>query len=143
MIEALKKQHPDVPGLNAQELSQMLKAKESSVVVVDVRSSAEREVSTVNGAISKDEYENRQKQAEDVSDQLIVAYDTFGYRAIKWIEQQKKIGLKNVLFLEGGVIAWAHAKGQFIDDKGRPTSKVHVLNKAWALLPDSYEAISD
>lgn len=133
MIEALKKQHPDSPGLNAEELSQMREGQ-TPLTLVDVRSPTEREVSTLPGA---------QTSADFSSDQLVVVYDTFGYRAIDWIEKQKTQGLKNALFLEGGVIAWAHAGGEFVDGEGLPTKKVHVLNEAWAMLPDGYEAISE
>lgn len=141
MVAALLKQHPDSAGLNARELSQMLDDDSSPVILVDVRTPVEREVSTLPGAVSKETFHQRQEDRDESP--LVVAYDTFGYRAIEWIENQKKDGLKNALYLEGGVIAWAHASGAFVNSKNQGTQKVHVLNEAWALLPDDYEAISE
>lgn len=138
MVAALIKQHPETPGLNARELTQMLE-DQSSVTLVDVRTPVEREVSTLPGAHSKESFQ----QLKNPGDQLIVVYDTFGYRAVEWIKNQNKKGLKNALYLEGGVIAWAHAGGSFVDPENQTTQKVHVLNEAWALLPDNYEAISE
>lgn len=139
MVAALIKQHPETPGLNAQELAQMLTDDESYVILVDVRTPFEREVSTLPGAHSKESFQ----QLKNPGDQLVVVYDTFGYRAIEWLKSQKNKGPKNVLYLEGGVIAWAHANGNFVDPENQTTQKVHVLNEAWALLPDNYEAISE
>jgi rhodanese-related sulfurtransferase len=138
MIEALGKQHPETPGLNAQELLAMLDEK-SSLILVDVRTPHELKVSKIPGAHSKESY----GQLTTQSNQIIVVYDTFGYRAIEWIQKQKEEGVKNLLYLQGGVIAWAHANGSFVDQDNKITPKVHVLNEAWALLPDNYEAISE
>lgn len=138
MVQALHKQHPDTPGIRAQELSQMLKDS-STITLIDVRTPMEIEVSTLPNALSKESFQ----QLKNQTNQLIVAYDTFGYRAIEWVKAQKNSGPNNLLYLEGGVIAWAHANGNFIDPDGQKTQKVHVLNEAWALLPESYEAISE
>ncbi len=107
-------------------------ADTAKVALVDVREKREREVSTIPGAISREEFvKNRSRYRGHV----IVAYCTIGYRSGEFVE---KIGKKtNAYNLIGGVLAWAHAGRTFVIND-TATVAVHVYGKKWDLAPVRY-----
>ena len=67
---------PNVKDVHATELAMWL--KDGRAVVVDVREPKERAVSTIPGAITREEFERRREEFED---KYVAAYCTIGYRS--------------------------------------------------------------
>jgi rhodanese-related sulfurtransferase len=133
MAATLDKQFPGTPQMSKDNLPEQY-------ILVDVREKAERMVSTLPQAISIKQYEKDRKQLI-ASNQVIVAYDTLGKRAIAWVQKERALGA-NAYNLHGGLLAWAHEGGIFLDVTGNHTKRVHVYAEAWDMLPDGYEAIT-
>lgn len=140
MTETLKQQHPDFQALSVDELKKLMKEKD--YLLVDVRTSEEREVSTLPFALSKEQWTEKSAEAKKKSQLWIIAYDTLGYRSVEFLKELKTQGYQNTAYLSGGVLAWAHA-GELFFHQEKSTRRVHVSSKAWNLLPESYEAIHD
>ncbi len=132
MANTLDKQYPGIPSLTFSTL-----AKQSQLV--DLRSPAERDISTLPNAISKEEFEADPKIYQD---KQIVGFDTLGQRSIVWVSQQRAKGIE-AYNLHGGILAWAHAGGKFISPNGSETKTVHVYAQAWDMLPEGFEAITE
>ncbi len=103
------------------------------------RSSAERNISTIKNAISLDDYNADPKL---YLDKQLVAFDTMGQRSIQWVSKKRAQGL-DAYNLHGGILAWAHDGGSFVDQQGHDTKVVHVYSKAWDMLPEGFEAITE
>ena len=135
-VAEIKAEHPDVATITAVALKEALPA--GNFVLVDVRTDKERAVSTLPGAISARVFEER--LAELTSEgRTVVAYCTIGARSSDWARKMGKRGVE-VLNLEGSVLAWTHAGGEFTSASG-PTRRVHVYGRRWNLAADGYEAI--
>lgn len=120
------------PSVSAQAVKQAQRAR----IWVDVRSDKERRVSVISGAILLADLPAALKAKK----RDVVVYCTVGYRSgLTVIELQKRgIAARN---LRGGILAWLAVDGQIVDQNGKPTYKVHVYGKAWAEVPDGFEAI--
>ena len=132
MANTLDKQFPGVPSLSRSTLT-----KHSQLI--DLRSSAERNISTIKNAISLDDYNADPKL---YLDKQLVAFDTMGQRSIQWVSKKRAQGL-DAYNLHGGILAWAHDGGSFVDQQGHDTKVVHVYSKAWDMLPEGFEAITE
>ncbi len=125
---------PNVKDVHATELAMWL--KDGRAVVVDVREPKERAVSTLPGAITREEFERRR---EEFKDKYVAAYCTIGYRSGLFAKEMAEEGI-NVFNLNGSVLAWAHSGEPFVDADGNETNRVHVYGRQWNLLPEGYEA---
>lgn len=132
--EQAKTRFPNVADVTADELTQL--RKDSSVVIVDVRTEEERAVSWIPGSISKDEFESRRAE---FADSKIVAHCTIGYRSGMYAQELLASGV-DVLNLRGSILSWTHAGGELENDQG-PTKRVHVYGKPWNLAAEEYEAV--
>lgn len=131
MAKTLDKQYPGVPS--------MTKATRlKHTILVDIRSDKEQNVSRIKSAISQREYEENLTKYRD---KIPLAYDTLGQRSILWVSEKRAQGIE-AYNLHGGILAWAHAGGEFENPNGDPTKKVHVYAEAWDMLPDGFEAIT-
>lgn len=131
MAATLEKQFSGVPSFNKASLP-------SEYQFVDLREDNERLISTLPGSISKAQFEANLALYKS---KVIVAFDTLGQRSLPWVSSKRAQGLK-VFNLQGGILAWAHAGGKFVDVTGQPTKRVHVYAEAWEMLPDGFEAIT-
>lgn len=120
------------PIILATDLIKLIKAKK--VTLIDVRTEAEQKISMLPGAITQKEFE---KSPESFRSNQLIAYCTIGYRSGKFAEKFQKYKIKN---LKGGVLAWSHAKGNFIQN-GKITKKVHTYSKDWNFLNSNYQAV--
>lgn len=134
MIGEIRKDYPDVPTMSAAKLLETLKS--GDIVLVDVRTAREREVSTLPGAISADDFEAR---LPEFSDRTVVAYCTIGLRSSDYARKMRKRGV-DVLNLEGSVLAWTHVGGD-LQDAGAPTDVLHVYGRRWNLAADGYRTV--
>lgn len=131
MATTMDKQFPGVPSFSKENLP-------PEAVLVDVRSSYEREISSLPGAISKEVFAVKM---QNFKDKKVVGFDTLGKRSIAWVTNMRAQGFE-AYNLHGGILAWAHAGGEFVNAQGMPSKKVHVYAEAWDMLPDSFEAIT-
>jgi len=134
MISQVGRRFPDVKTISAAALRERLPADDT--VLVDVRSPAERAVSTLPGAITPEEFEG---QLEDLGDCTVVAYCTVGARSSKYARRMSRKGVP-VLNLEGSLLAWTHAAGELTDGSST-TTKLHVFGPRWNLAADGYEGV--
>lgn len=135
MIADYQRVFPDVPGIDASALRAALDA--DAVVLVDVRTLEERATSTIPGAISREEFEER---AHELRGSAVVTYCTIGYRSGAYAEQLLGEGWDARNFV-GSLLAWTHAGGDLVDSEGQPTQRLHVYGERWDLAPDGYETV--
>ena len=135
-VAAIKADHPDVATITAAALREALPT--GNFVLVDVRTDKEREVSTLPGAITARDFESRLEELV-AEGRTVVAYCTIGARSSSYARAMGKRGVE-VLNLEGSVLAWTHAGGDFVSKSG-PTRRVHVYGRRWNLAADGYETV--
>ena len=134
MVEDVREDYPDVATISAAALRAALPG--GDFVLVDVRTDAERRVSTLPGAITSEEFEAR---LAELAGRTLVAYCTIGRRSSDYVRRMARRGV-DMLNLEGSVLAWTHAGGQLVSD-GVPTRRLHVYGRRWNLAADGYQAI--
>ena len=134
MVARVGRRFPDVKTISAAALRERL--PDDDTVLVDVRSPAERAVSTLPGAITPEEFEDR---LDDLGDCTVVAYCTLGARSSRYARRMGKRGVP-VLNLKGSLLAWTHAGGELVDGPS-PTKRVHVFGPRWNLAADGYEGV--
>lgn len=134
MVARVGRRFADVKTISPAELRERLPADDT--VLVDVRSPAERAVSTLPGAITPDEFENR---LDDLGDCTVVAYCTLGARSSRYARRMGRRGVP-VLNLKGSLLAWTHEGGELTDGPS-PTKRVHVFGRRWNLAADGYEGV--
>jgi sodium/bile acid cotransporter 7 len=115
------------------------RAQRGDVVLVDVRDANERAVSTIPGAITREEFGTRKAE---FSRRPVVAYCTIGYRSGEYAQALLDEGV-DAYNLEGSILAWVHAGQPVNDAQGNATRRVHTYGAQWALLPEGYEAVYD
>ncbi len=120
------------PELTASELQKQLDA--NNIVIVDVREAKEIQISKIKNSLTLAEFESRK---DSFKNKRIIVYCTIGYRSSITSDELRTQGFDSYN-LRGGVLSWAHAKGDFVDPKGKPTNDVHVYGKQWSLLPEGY-----
>lgn len=134
LISKIGRRFPAVKTISAAALRERLPANDT--VLVDVRSPAERAVSTLPGAITREEFEG---QLDELGDCTVVAYCTVGARSSRYARRMGKEGVP-VLNLEGSLLAWTHAGGELTDGSS-PTKRLHVFGPRWNLAADGYEGV--
>lgn len=127
---------PTVKGISAEALNQHLAAGDD-LVLVDVRPSEERDVSTLPGAVPIAVVMDNEA---DYLDRTLVAYCTVGGRSGLHAFRLKRRGF-DVLNFEGSILAWTHVGGALIDKQGAPTRRVHVYGERWNLSAEGYEPV--
>lgn len=125
---------PNVPQMPVEEVKRLLEAGE--IVMVDVRSPAEQEVSMIEGAVTADHFE---KNLGDYEGRTVVAYCTVGYRSGQFAHRLIQNGW-TAYNLEGAILGWVHEGGPLTNGDGA-TKRVHVYNRRLRLLPEGYEAV--
>ncbi len=135
-VAGIKADHPDVATITAAALKEALPT--GNFVLVDVRTDKERAVSTLPGAISAKDFESRLEELV-AEGRTVVAYCTIGARSSSYARKMGKRGVR-VLNLEGSVLAWTHAGGEFVSKSG-DTRRVHVYGRRWNLAADGYETV--
>lgn len=102
-------------------------------VLIDVRSPAERAISTIPGALSVEVYE------AEAPDGPVVTFCTIGARSGDYAARLLTEG-REVRNLSGSLLAWTHAGGPLVDDAG-PTVRLHVYGPRWDLAASGIEAV--
>ncbi|MCG6924648.1 MAG: rhodanese-like domain-containing protein [Acidobacteria bacterium] len=135
LYEGYKEKFPGVPEITVEALAEQLAGPEPPVLV-DVRGDREREVSTIPGAISRQEFEERRGE---LAGREIVTYCTIGYRSGLYTRKLVEDGWR-ASNLRGSIVSWTHVGGELVK-YGAPTRRVHVYGKRWNLVAEGYEAV--
>jgi sodium/bile acid cotransporter 7 len=107
------------------------------LVLIDVRSEAERRVSSLAGAVSPQTFLAR---TDHYRGRRAVAFCTLGVRSGAWAAERCADGLP-VENLVGGLLAWTHAEGALVTPEGTPTLRLHVYGASWDLVHHAYEGV--
>jgi len=135
MYAAVKADIKGVEDIAAKEVMEKLKTGE--IVLLDVRSAKEMDVSRIPGAITAKEFlDDRGKY----KDKTVVAYCTIGYRSGKFAQQMQRQGIV-VKNLQAGLLGWTYAGGALIAPSGRQTNKLHLFGPDWNLAPKGYVGV--
>jgi sodium/bile acid cotransporter 7 len=134
-VASTQRAFPEVPGITAEELKRVL--AEDQIVLVDVRTPAERLVSGIPGAVDVAEFESR---AAELAGSPVVTYCTIGYRSSDYAKTLLRQGW-DVKNLSGSILAWTHVGGELLDPTGEQTRRVHVFGAKWNLVADGYEPV--
>jgi len=141
---------PKAPQMNAEQLSKEMKAsnaKKKKLVVVDVRTKDEQDVSMIKTALRKEEFEARKAEFKD---HKVVAYCTIGYRSGQYVE--KLCGESfDAYNLKGSILSWTHAGGELVSGTSgggggggggaSTTKRVHTFGKDWDLASTDCEGV--
>gem|GEM_PF-344840 len=112
-----------------------------NALLVDVRSRSEIEVSMIEGAMTKAEFEKL--SMSEKKGRPVVFYCTIGYRSGLVAKKYEKLGLQATNLI-GGVSAWAFAGKPFVLEQRRTkpqakaTRTVHTYNADWDFLPKNH-----
>lgn len=136
LYDAFQPAFAAVTALTADALRDAM-AQADGPVLVDVRSLAERRVSTLAGAVPAQEF---MVNGDAWRGRPIVAFCTLGVRSGAWAAERHADGL-TVVNLEGGLLAWTHARGALVTPDGAPTRRLHVYGAPWNLVHEDYEGV--
>jgi sodium/bile acid cotransporter 7 len=131
-----KKDFPTVPDISPQQAMELL--DQETVVFIDIRKPPEMDVSTLPGAITKQDF---LKQRDQLIHKTAVGYCTISYRSGFFARDMAKQGI-TVYNLEGGILAWILEGGKIYDEKGKEVKRVHVYGDKWDYAPAGYESVT-
>ena len=139
----------DVPVLTAQDLI-ALREKDEAIIVVDVRTEAERRVARLPRSVSRCYFEKALRLNADAASLRgvkIVVICTVGRRSGHYARQLVMRGCENV-FNSQGIVAYSHhclARGTgphaLVDEEGRPATRLHVYARPWDLGSERFESV--
>lgn len=128
----------DVPEIPANRAAALVAAGEP-VVVIDVRSRSEFEVSKIPGAVHVGK--GSRTTLAEVVDEALTTHDhatwmmccAGGYKSARAIEGLPKQLRRRVFNIVGGMIGYANAGGPLVDPKtDEPVSRLHGYDETWA-----------
>lgn len=124
-----------VPAVTTEELARWIESGRR-VVLLDVRSREEFEVSHLEGAEwAEDEARQRVLISAASPEEDVVAYCSVGWRSAVAVERLAPTTAHRVYNLEGSLFRWAN-EGRPMTDGRRPTTVAHPFDRAWGQLLD-------
>ncbi|GCC18651.1 hypothetical protein chiPu_0022116 [Chiloscyllium punctatum] len=140
-----------VQDRSSDSTEQQMAENRNQILLLDVRSMAEYEVSHLQGAIRIDpdtsDMNHLTKElglADCNEEREVICYCTVGYRSSKVAQKLVEFLASNagqtlrrslrVYNLEGGLVKWANEGKPMVDCKEQPTSLVHPYSSMWAYL---------
>ena len=108
-----------------------------AIVLVDVRTPQERQVSMLPGAIDSERFEQHQ---DAYLNKTIIVYCTIGYRSGLYTQTLREQGF-DAYNLREGILGWTHINGKLVDAHNRPTRQVHVYSSNWRFAVRDYDAV--
>jgi len=121
-----------VPLISTQELASKFDSG-SPIVILDIRSQKEFQVSHLTNAVMID-YDNFDKS--DIQniplDTEIIVYCSVGYRSEKIGEDLLELGYSNVKNLFGGIFQWKNDGFEVVNQQSVETDSVHTYNRNWS-----------
>lgn len=137
MYEGYKDKFPGIAETTPDAIAEDFKEQRDDLVIVDVRTPKEQEVSMIPGALTQKEFE---EQRDELKDKRVIVHCTIGYRSGLYVKKLKDQGY-DAENLAGSLLLWTHAGLPLVDKEGQPTQKVHVFGKQWNLVREDYEAV--
>lgn len=123
-----------IEWVDSETLSQWMdSASNEELVLLDVRSREEQEVSQLRGAQRLDARQPDLDSLAIPEGAKVVVYCSIGYRSAAIIEDLERAGIRNVYNLEGGLFDWAN-QDRPIYRGGERVDRVHPFNRLWGLL---------
>lgn len=109
-------------------------AKMKSVQFLDTREREEFNVSHIPNArwVGYDDFSLDKMKGIDKSTPLVV-YCSVGVRSEQIGKQLLDAGYTNVQNLYGSLFEWVNQGKPIVDDKGKPTNKVHAYSRTWGI----------
>lgn len=131
----IKKRFPDVPFVTVQELKELLNSPgDSKPLLIDVRSSAEFEVSHLKNADNCPLDKSLNKFCSDLpQDRKLMVYCSVGYRSAEFVRRLRAQGYVNIYNLEGGIFEWKNQENPVFQG-GQEVQQVHPYNTKWGKL---------
>jgi rhodanese-related sulfurtransferase len=119
----------NVPAIDVDSLKKI----QPQVFILDAREPKEFAVSHLEGAVNCG-YDHFDKTVLDsiAKDRPIVVYCSIGYRSEKIARKLQKMGYNQVSNLYGSIFEWVNRGYAVVDEKNRPTPKIHTYNKSWS-----------
>ena len=129
------------PLIKAAELMKIL--DDTNLVLIDVRQPKEQDVSMLPHALTTAGFAEKFRKGIPAGKRLVV-YCTIGYRSGKYAAELARMGIK-AENLEGGVLAWSFAGGEFLakDANGTwiRTNRIHVYDSEWNIVHPDYVGV--
>ncbi|GJL72331.1 MAG: hypothetical protein NMNS01_15300 [Nitrosomonas sp.] len=125
----VKSEFTNLPDIPSQTLLNLSSDQRNIYIIVDVRSSEEREISIIGGSIDQAHFESN---IEAYQKKKVVVYCTIGYRSGFYAETLRRQGL-DAYNLSEGVLGWIQAGGLLVNTDGQITPRVHVYSRPWDL----------
>lgn len=138
LFEEFAPKFPGAPEITAEQLRRDITSGVKPVVLVDVRTEDEQDVSVIKSALRKSEFEARKEEFRQ--SHVVVAYCTIGYRSGEYVEKLRADNF-DARNLRGSVLAWTHAGGELETRDGAKTRRVHVYGKSWDLAAEDHESV--
>jgi rhodanese-related sulfurtransferase len=121
----------DVSHISPSELKKM--QERGRVVLVDVRSPDEFNVSTLPGAIRLEDLSLTTGTDMSAADAPVVCFCTVGFRSSLEARRLSRSLAPTAVHSMSGVLEWAHEGGSFVDPAtGAPTQRLHLFGRHWA-----------
>ncbi len=121
-----------VPLINCEQLATVQKTE--SILLLDAREPSEFLVSHIAGArhVGYNFFELKNLPAVPKNTPIVV-YCTVGYRSEKIGEKLITAGFTNVKNLYGSIFEWVNEGYPIVDNKEKPTDRVHAYSRAWSV----------
>ncbi len=126
----IRQQFPAVEHITITDFKQHYAGK---ALVIDVREANEFAVSHIPDAVHFQDPDKLAVWIEQQPTQPVVVYCSVGYRSAKMAASLNKLGLQQVVNLEGSIFEWAN-QGEPVLSQTGPTQKVHPFNEKWGQL---------
>lgn len=137
--EKIESEFPAVQMVTTEALlTRYSETNEGFPLIIDVRESAEFQVSHLNDALNLESAESISQLIEQRGlnkDAEIIVYCSVGYRSAGVAAELQKRGYTRVSNLEHSLFEWAN-KGYPMVNADGSTAKVHPFNRAWSILVD-------
>ena len=134
VLKKIKHDYPSVKNITTNKLLEKYESLDKDVLVLDIRSLKEYEVSHLKGAILIESYNQFIEQFRKIKkDKLIVVYCSVGERSSKFEQVLQEHGYTNVYNLTGSIFAWTN-EGKPIFKGANRAKEVHPYNKKWGRL---------
>lgn len=126
--------YPEVRWVDPATLSRWMGGSgPDELIVIDVRSPEEQELSQLHRAQRLDAGNPNIAGLRIPEDATVVVYCSIGYRSAAVIEDLERAGIQNVYNLEGGLFDWANQDRPIYRGEER-VDEVHPFNRLWGLL---------
>ncbi len=109
----------------------------NNFILVDVRTEAEISVSTIPGAITRDELE---ASLDDYRNHIVIAYCTIGGRSLIYARRLSKHGIDSRNF-KAGIVGWCVSGLPLASPQGGETNQVHTHTVLFRV-PQAYEQVT-